>query len=111
MKKVILLAATIVMLSSCSKDDIDSSGIVGTWKAESASYPVAEFRADGKYKWKVSSRESDDNYRISGKNLFLSSGGREYKFQFNIDGNRLEMSRNEEVFGDDFQKSYTLIRQ
>lgn len=111
MKKLIYMVFIPLILLSCSKDDIDSSGIVGKWKAESASYPIAEFKANGKYNWKVLSRESNDSYRIAGKNLFLSSGGREYKFQFNIDGNRLEMSRNEEVFGDDFHKSYTLIRQ
>lgn len=111
MKKLILLITAIVMFASCSKEDVQSSGIVGNWKSESTTgYPKFTFKADNSFEWSVSDKISESGtYRIAGSNLFLISGD-EYKFTFNVNGNKLNFSRNDATFEQKFGDSYSLVK-
>lgn len=112
MKKILLLFTAIVMLSSCSKNDVESSGVVGNWKSESnTGYPKFSFRADNSFEWSVSDQITNEGtYRISGSNLFLIVGD-EYKFNLSVNGNKLTLNRNDATFEQTFGASYNLVRE
>lgn len=96
---------------SCSKGDIDN--IVGNWKSETpTTYPKFSFQSDKTFTWSTNSNNTNKGtYRAAGTNLFLSTNGREYKFKYSVDGNRLTLDRNEERWGDDLSIGYSLIKE
>ncbi|WP_313516122.1 hypothetical protein [Sphingobacterium sp.] len=112
MKKLLLAITGIVMFSSCSKDEVESSGIVGNWKSEtSTGYPRFTFASGNTFEWSVSDKITNSGtYRISGSNLFLKSGD-EYKFNFTVNGNKLSFNRSDATFEQTFGGSYNLVKE
>lgn len=113
MKRLSLFVIVLLSVSyfSCSKGDIDK--IVGNWRSDTATnYPKFSFSSDNTFTWSnKASNTNNGTYRSAGTNLFLKTNGKEYKFKFSIEGNKLTLERNEELWGDDLRKGYSLIRE